>query len=88
VLRVYTPADLEATIALFGRSVREIAIRDYSPSQVRAWAPERPDAAAWARRLATGGVFVDERNGEMAGFGRIDDTGCVDLLSSAWAFAW
>jgi putative acetyltransferase len=30
--------------------------------------------------LETGGVFVYERSDQVAGFARVDDTGCVDLL--------
>jgi len=80
MIREYTPTDLEAAVSLFSRAVREIASRDYSTDQVSAWAPERPDLAAWARRLETGAVFVCERNAGIAGFVRIDGTGCVELL--------
>jgi len=45
-----------SVVTLFQRSVREVAIRDYSAAQVAAWAPESPDAETWARRLGTGGV--------------------------------
>jgi putative acetyltransferase len=80
VVRKYRPSDLEAVVSLFQRSVHEIAGCDYSPSQISAWAPEFPDRQAWARRMETGGVFVYERNDEIAGFARIDATGCFDLL--------
>jgi GNAT superfamily N-acetyltransferase len=80
MVREYRPNDLEAVVLLFQRSVREVASRDYSPAQISAWAPEPPDLEAWARRLGTGGVFIYERNDQIAGFARVDDTGCVDLL--------
>jgi putative acetyltransferase len=80
MVRQYRPDDLEAVVMLFQSSVREVASRDYSPAQVSAWAPEPPDSEAWARRLGTGGVFVYERNDQIAGFVRVDDNGCVDLL--------
>jgi GNAT superfamily N-acetyltransferase len=80
MVREYRRNDLEAVVLLFQRSVHEAASRDYSLAQVSAWAPEPPDMKAWARRLGTGGVFVYERNDEIAGFARIDDKGCVDLL--------
>jgi putative acetyltransferase len=79
-VREYTPGDLVAVVALFQRSVRRINSGDYSPAQIAAWAPEFPDLAAWSRRLADGGVFVCERDGEMAGFVRVDAGGCLDLL--------
>jgi putative acetyltransferase len=80
MVREYRPDDLEAVVALFQRSVREVASRDYPPAQISAWAPEALDFEAWARRLETGGVFVYERNDQIVGFTRVDDTGCVDLL--------
>ena len=79
MIREYKPADLEAVVSLFSRSVREVASRDYSPTEVSAWAPEPPDLAAWRRRLETGAVLVFEC-AEMTGFVRIDSAGCVDLL--------
>ena len=80
MIREYRLSDLEAVVLLFQRSVREVASRDYSPAQISAWAPETPDLEAWARRLGTHGVFVYERNDQIAGFARVDETGCVDLL--------
>jgi putative acetyltransferase len=80
VVRDYEPNDLPAVVALFERSVHQIACRDYTPAQLAAWAPERPDLDAWARRLSTGGVFVSEREDRLAGFARIDESGELDLL--------
>lgn len=80
MVREYSPNDLEAVVLLFQRAVRDVASRDYSPAQVSAWAPEPPDLTAWTRRLGTGGIFICERNDQIAGFARVDDTGCLDLL--------
>jgi putative acetyltransferase len=80
VVREYTPSDLEAVVSLFQRSVHEVASRDYSPTQISAWAPEHPDREAWARRLETSGVFVCERKKQIVGFARIDTEGLIDLL--------
>jgi putative acetyltransferase len=80
VVRGYEPNDLPAVVALFARSVHQIACRDYTPAQLAAWAPERPDLDAWARRLSTDGVFVSEREDRLAGFARIDEGGELDLL--------
>jgi putative acetyltransferase len=79
-VRDYETSDLRAIIAVFQRSVREVARRDYSPAQVAVWAPEPVDYGAWAERLATGAVFVSRREDQLAGFARIDATGEVDLL--------
>jgi putative acetyltransferase len=80
MVREYRPDDLEAVTILFQRSVHEVASRDYSPAQISAWAPEPPDLEAWARRLGSGGIFVYEQNDQIAGFARVEETGCLDLL--------
>lgn len=80
MVREYKASDLEVVVALFGRSVREIAFRDYSPAQVSAWAPEVPDWAEWSKRLSEGAVFVCERKNRIAGFARIEVNGYLDLL--------
>jgi putative acetyltransferase len=78
--RDYQPADLPAVLTIFRRAVHEVACRDYSPEQLAAWAPPDIDQAAWAKRLAEGGVFVEERDGQLTGFIRIDDKGHIDLM--------
>jgi putative acetyltransferase len=80
MIRAYGSADLEAVVSVFHRSVHEVAHRDYSAAQLAAWAPAAPDLGAWRRRLETGAVFVFESAAGIAGFVRIDGTGCIDLL--------
>lgn len=80
MIRDFKTSDLEPIVALFNRSVRDIAGRDYSAEQVSAWAPDPPDLKAWARRLGSGGVFVYDDDERILGFARIDDSGCVDML--------
>ena len=46
VVREYQKHDLEAVVVLFGRSVRQIAGRDYDDLQIAVWAPEHPDMDA------------------------------------------
>lgn len=65
---------------MFGRSVREIAARDYSPTQVSAWAPQVPDWPGSSKRLSQGAAFVCESKDRLAGFARIGDNGYLDLL--------
>ena len=80
MVREYKASDLEAVIALFGRSVREIAARDYSSAQISAWAPQVPDWPGWSKRLSEGATFVCQRKGQIAGFARVEDNGYLDLL--------
>ncbi|OQW39340.1 MAG: hypothetical protein A4C66_11225 [Nitrospira sp. HN-bin3] len=80
VVREYRAHHLEAVVALFGRSVRQIAGRDYDEQQIAAWAPEHPDMDVWADRLGSGTVLVAEEGERMAGFARLDEDGNIDLL--------
>lgn len=78
--RHYCPSDLPAVLTIFRRAVHEVACRDYSPEQLAAWAPAELDREAWAKRLSDGGVFVEEQDGQLTGFVRIDGKGHIDLL--------
>jgi putative acetyltransferase len=80
VVREYKAGDLNAVVALFGRSVREIASHDYTPTQISVWAPQAPDSSAWADRLSKGTVFVYEVDHQILGFARVEESGHLDLL--------
>ncbi len=79
-IRPYTPDDLDLLIALFNGAVRRVASRDYSPAQIAAWAPETPDRAAWAARLAGRPSLVAEIDGVVAGFSDLEPDGHIDML--------
>lgn len=80
VIRAYIDSDLEAVVRCFGRSVREIGARYYAPEQIAAWASESSNMDAWANHLRSGGVFVADVDGDIAGFVRVRANGFVDLL--------
>ena len=80
MVRSYSTEDLPAVLALFERSVREIASHDYVPEQVAAWAPELPDVNGWSKRLSSQMVFVCEDQGRIAGFASVEGDGHLDLL--------
>ena len=49
IIRTYERRDAAGCLAdVFYRSVREVALSDYTPEQVRAWVPGR-----WGRRAGT-----------------------------------
>jgi putative acetyltransferase len=62
-IRVYDPRDAADLADVFFRSVRQVALSDYTAAQVKAWAPE-PRTAEWAHTEASDGrlvlVAVDE----------------------------
>jgi GNAT superfamily N-acetyltransferase len=79
-MRAFERGDLTAVLKLFGRSVRQIAARDYDEEQIAAWAPEPPDTESWAERLSTGTVLVAEEGQRIAGFARLGENATIDLL--------
>ncbi len=56
-IRAYDPRDAADLADVFFRSVRQVALSDYTAAQVRAWAPE-PRTAKWAHGEASDGRLV------------------------------
>ena len=56
-IRVYDPRDAADLADVFFRSVRQVALSDYTAAQVKAWAPE-PRTAEWAHVEASDGRLV------------------------------
>ena len=79
-IRRYEPADTDALLDLFYQTVHSVCRGDYTPVQLDAWADGAPDREAWARSLARNYALVAEEDGEIVGFGDIDDSGYLDRL--------
>jgi putative acetyltransferase len=85
-IRVYHSRDAAAVSEVFYRSVRDVAVLDYSAEQVRAWAPEEGRTAASTQRWAGDGrlvlVAADERDSPVA-FIDLEPDGHIDHLFCA-----
>jgi len=57
---------------LFYQTVHRINARDYSTSQIEAWAPKVFPEADWRRRLRYDRALVAERDGQVLGFAILD----------------
>src|SRR5262249_31014274 len=79
-VRDFRPEDVLAVGALFRDTVRRINSRDYSPEQVRAWAPDDISEQSWADKLAGRFSLVAEIRGEIVGFGDLEGDGHLDHL--------
>jgi putative acetyltransferase len=81
-IRRFRPADAPALADIFYRAVREMGARFYSDAQVRAWAPEPPDARRYLDHAASGRlilVAVDEGDAPVA-YGDLEPDGHIDHL--------
>ena len=78
-VRAAAPADREAIADIFWRGVSEGAAPRYDAAQRAAWLPERPDAAAFAARLAGQRVWVSAGRAP-TGFATLRADGYLDFL--------
>jgi putative acetyltransferase len=84
-IRTYEPRDAAGVADVFYRSVREVALSYYTPDQVEAWAPERPDTERVHLRSSDGRltlVAADEQDRVVA-FIDLEPDGHVDHLFCA-----
>jgi putative acetyltransferase len=78
--RPYHPADATALLALFLDTIRRVNSRDYPPDQIRAWAADDIDPAAWAARFEGRFVVVAEEADRPVGFAELEADGHIDRL--------
>ena len=80
ILRAYRGSDLPAILSLFRDTVHTVCARDYTRSQLDAWAPADPDAAAWDASLLAHRTLVAEEKGRIVGFTDLGPDGYLDRL--------
>ena len=79
-IREYRPGDCLEITRLFYRTVHTVNARDYTEAQLDAWADGHPDLEAWNRSLLAHYSLVAIKDGRIAGFGDIDESGYLDRL--------
>ena len=77
-IRRYQPGEESDLWDLFFHTVRNINIQDYTPKQVRVWAPDEWNIEAWCERIAGMNPFVCMIDEQIAGYAALLDTGYVD----------
>ncbi len=77
-IRSYEAADLDAVIAVFVRSVREVSARDYNQAQVDAWA--QADGDWWGVVRASRPTWVAVMGEDVVGFSDLEPDGHLDMM--------
>lgn len=77
-LRPYRSDDGLPLLALFRDTVRRVNCRDYSPSQIAAWAADDIDEDSWCARFRGRWVWVAENEGQPVGFAELESDGHID----------
>lgn len=76
-LRRFEGDDLSAIIELFRNTIRTVNVRDYTPEQVRAWAPDEIDPTKW-RSFEGRFAIVALIDGRIVGFCDLEPNGHLD----------
>src|SRR5437868_14223102 len=79
IIRERMESDSAALAEIFRRSIREVASRDYRPSQIEAWAQFAEENTAWDERMRTRLVWVAEEQGQPIGFIQFELPDHIDL---------
>ena len=87
IVREAMNQDAPAIAALYTESIHGIAANSYSPQQLHAWAPSKPDLDKWRVRLAPLAALVAEVEGDMAGFIAFTAGGHIEFLFTSPAFS-
>lgn len=85
-IREYMPQDAQATIDLFYDTVHQINRRDYTQEQIEVWASKDRSIDQWNQSLLAHYSLVVEKDGQIIGFGDIDETGYLDRFYIHYQF--
>ena len=80
LLREYVTSDCKQLAELFYQTVHTVNAKDYTKEQLDVWATGQVDLEKWNRSFQEHFTIVAVENGEIAGFGDIDETGYLDRL--------
>jgi putative acetyltransferase len=87
LLRAFRVGDEPDLHRVFVSAIHGIAIKDYAPEQVNAWAPKSVDPALWADRMRGIAPFVMEHDGKPTAYADIQASGYIDHFYVSALFA-
>ena len=79
-LRDYCKTDCTELARLFYDTVHTVNAKDYSREQLDAWATGEVELEAWNKSFQAHNTVVAEMDGQIVGFGDMDETGYLDRL--------
>ena len=79
-IREYKSEDCRALAELFYETVHTVNAKDYTEEQLDAWASGDTDLEKWDSSFHKHHSFVAVSDGQIAGFGDMDDAGYLDRL--------
>jgi putative acetyltransferase len=84
-IRIYERRDAAEVVDVFYRSVREVALSDYTDEQVKAWVPRRWDAEREHRRSGDGRLVLvaADDSDHVVAFIDLEPGGHIDRLYCA-----
>lgn len=80
VLKQVEECDATQLCALFYNTVHKINAKDYTPSQLDAWAPEDIDISTYIKKIMSKYAIVAKDAENILGYGNIDKNGFLDHL--------
>lgn len=79
-LRPMLPDDVPLLAEIFRASVEELAVEDYSDSQIEAWIEAAADEAAFGKRLSDQLTLLATQDGAPVGFASLKGADVIDML--------
>ena len=77
-IRQYNESDARDLWAIFYHTIRHVNSRDYTQTQVEAWAPDNTSPEVWQRKKNAISPFVAEIDGEIVGYTDLQEDGLID----------
>lgn len=79
-LREYKSNDCDMLAQLFYNTVHKVNSKHYSKEQLDVWATGNVDISPWDISFSEHNTIIAEKDGEIVGFGDMDDNGYLDRL--------
>jgi UPF0176 protein len=80
LIRLFQKQDSYQIAQLFHDTIREVNIRDYSPTQVQAWAPDDLYFTDWTENCTSNFTYVAEEESKIIGFAQLETDGHIDCF--------